>query len=270
MDQYAVVGNPVSHSKSPQIHAMFAEQTRQAMAYSAIESPLDGFEKVVNDFFGQGGKGLNVTVPFKEQAWRMCQQLSDRARLAGAVNTLFQDRNGQLCGDNTDGYGLVSDLKAQEISLLGKNILIIGAGGAVKGVIQPILSEAPASLTVSNRTLSKAEEIVETFKQMGSLKSLAFDGVNKAYDLVINGTSASLGGQLPAVSSDIFSPQTVVYDMMYAKGDTVFNAWAKQCGAGVVLDGLGMLVEQAAEAFFLWRGVRPQTREVVQFLRAAS
>ena len=269
MDQYAVVGHPISHSKSPTIHAMFAEQTRQAMAYSAIEAPLDDFEQVVADFFGQGGKGLNVTVPFKEQAWSLCQHLSERARLAGAVNTLFKNANGQLCGDTTDGCGLVSDLKAQGVSLKGKNILIIGAGGAVKGVIQPILSEAPAKLTLSNRTLSKAEAIVEVFKDQGSLACLSFDCVTESYDLVINGTSASLGGQLPAISSTIFGPQTLVYDMMYAKGDTVFNAWAKQCGAAIVMDGLGMLVEQAAEAFFIWRGVRPRTREVVEFLRAA-
>ena len=270
MDQYAVVGHPVAHSKSPQIHAMFAEQTRQAMAYSAIEAPLDGFEEVVKGFFQQGGKGLNVTLPFKEQAWALCQDLSERARLAGAVNTLYLDQQGQLCGDNTDGLGLVSDLIQQGVELAGKNILIIGAGGAVKGVIQPILSEMPACLTLSNRTQSKADELVSIFAGHGSITSLSLDQLSQPFDLVINGTSASLGGQLPAVSRAIFSARTVVYDMMYAKGDTVFNAWAKQQGVSIALDGLGMLVEQAAEAFRIWRGVRPQTQEVIKVLREAS
>lgn len=270
MDQYAVVGHPVSHSKSPQIHAMFAEQTRQAMSYSAIEAPLDDFEGVVTAFFQRGGKGLNVTVPFKEQAWSMCHCLSGRARLAGAVNTLYLDQYGKLCGDNTDGYGLVNDLIQQGIRLSGKNILIIGAGGAVKGVIQPILNEAPASLTLANRTKSKADELVSVFAKQGSIRSLAFEQLNKPFDLVINGTSASLGGQLPDISSAIFSAETVAYDMMYAQGDTVFNLWAKKNGVHTALDGLGMLVEQAAEAFYIWRGVRPETRDIIQVLRAAA
>lgn len=270
MDQYAVVGHPVSHSKSPQIHAMFAEQTRQAMSYSAIEAPLDDFEGVVKAFFQQGGKGLNVTVPFKEQAWALCKTLSDRARLAGAVNTLYLDQQGQLCGDNTDGYGLVNDLIQQGISLSGKNILLIGAGGAVKGVIQPILNESPASLTLTNRTQSKADELVSVFAEYASISSMAFEELCKPFDLVINGTSASLGGQLPAISKAIFSAETAVYDMMYAREDTVFNAWAKRSGALTTLDGLGMLVEQAAEAFFIWRGVRPKTRDIIQALREAS
>jgi shikimate dehydrogenase len=250
---------------------MFAAQTGQSLDYRAIEAPLDGFEPFVKAFFSEGGKGLNVTVPFKEQAWALCQVLSDRARLAGAVNTLFVDASGQLCGDNTDGFGLVNDLLLQGIQLSGKNILIIGAGGAVKGIIQPILKETPASLTLTNRTLSKAEALVSSFAartdELCPLSAIAFEQLDEAYDLVINGTSASLGGQLPEISSVIFSPDTVVYDMMYAKGDTVFNAWAKQAGAERVLDGLGMLVEQAAEAFYIWRGVRPDTASVIRVLR---
>jgi shikimate dehydrogenase len=269
MDQYAVVGHPVSHSKSPRIHSLFAEQTGQALEYRAIEAPLDGFDSVVSNFFAQGGKGLNVTVPFKEQAWALCEVLSERARLAGAVNTLYLDQNGKLCGDNTDGYGLVNDLVQQGIKLAGKNILIIGAGGAVKGVIQPILKQMPGCLTVSNRTLPKAQALVEVFSEYGPIEIQAFDQLVKPYDVVINGTSASLDGQLPAVSNDIFSAETVVYDMMYAKGDTVFNAWAKRNGAQMVLDGLGMLVEQAAEAFFIWRGIRPDTHNVIRLLREA-
>jgi shikimate dehydrogenase len=271
MDNYAVVGNPVSHSKSPRIHAMFAKQTGQSLDYRAIEAPVDSFAEVVKTFFAEGGKGLNVTVPFKEQAWALCQNLSDRAALAGAVNTLFVNHDGQLCGDNTDGIGLVNDLLQQGVALTGKNILIIGAGGAVKGIIQPILKEMPASLTVTNRTLSKAEALVRSFaghvKTACPLSAIAIERPDAPYDLVINGTSASLGGELPQISSAIFSRNTVVYDMMYGKNDTVFNAWAKRCGAECVLDGLGMLVQQAAEAFFIWRGVRPETAEVIQFLR---
>lgn len=274
MDQYAVIGHPVSHSKSPQIHALFARQAAQLLEYRAIEAPLDRFAEQVADFFKQGGKGLNITVPFKEQAWALCDQLSERARLAGAVNTLYLDHQGRLCGDNTDGCGLVRDLKKHGVVLLGKKILIIGAGGAVKGVFQPILEERPADIVLTNRTLSKAEQLVSAFAEhLGAtnveLACQSFEQLDRPFDVVLNGTSASLGGALPAISGRIFSPETVVYDMMYAKTDTVFNAWAKQQGAEQVFDGLGMLVEQAAEAFYIWRGVRPDTQVVLKYLREA-
>lgn len=269
MDRYAVVGNPISHSKSPLIHHLFAENTNQHLVYEKIEAPLDGFTAVVKHFFSDEGKGLNVTVPFKEEAWSLCQELSNRARLAGAVNTLYQDKEGRLWGDNTDGVGLVNDLKKQGVSLTGKKILIIGAGGAVRGVLQPILNESPELLVITNRTLAKAEALVDIFSEYNGLESKAYDQLNEAFDVVINGTSASLSGALPNISDAIFSSNTDVYDMMYSKEDTVFNAWAKKCQANAVYDGLGMLVEQAAEAFQVWRGVRPDTKDVIQLLRDA-
>lgn len=269
MDQYAVVGNPISHSKSPRIHNMFAKQTQQELEYTKIEAPLDSFVTVVKAFFERGGKGLNVTVPFKEQAWRMCEKLSDRAKLAGAVNTLYLDAEGLLCGENTDGVGLVSDLKNNNVQLQGKKILIIGAGGAVRGVLQPILNEKPDSLVITNRTLSKAEALVEVFSDYNSMTSRSFEELSTPFDVVINGTSASLGGELPNISEAIFAKNTHVYDMMYSKEETVFNAWARKCQVKAVYDGLGMLVEQAAEAFHVWRGVRPDTKEVIQLLRDA-
>ncbi len=278
MDQYAVVGNPISHSKSPLIHARFAKQCNQNLAYSALEAPLDGFPEFVKGFFSddsckeshQGaGKGLNVTVPFKEQAWALCEHLSEGAKLAGAVNTLYLNEHKQICGENTDGIGLVKDLKRNGVVFEGKKILIIGAGGAVRGVLQPILNESPQKLVLTNRTLSKADSLVAIFSGLGAISSAGFAELKESFDIVINGTSASLGGELPAISKAIFASSTVVYDMMYAKELTVFNAWAKQQGVDTVIDGLGMLVEQAAEAFYIWRGVRPKTDEVIQLLREA-
>lgn len=269
MDRYAVVGNPIAHSKSPLIHAQFAQKTGQSLEYTKIESPIDGFSECIKTFFDQGGKGLNVTVPFKEDAWKLCSELSERAQLAGAVNTLFLDQQGKLCGENTDGIGLVNDLKQNGFKFQGKKILVIGAGGAVRGVLQPILNEQPIKLTISNRTLSKANALVDIFSSFGLVDSKSFEQLNEAYDLVINGTSASLDGALPNVSPGIFKSDTVVYDMMYAKEGTVFNHWAKQHGVEIAYDGLGMLVEQAAEAFFVWRGIRPETQEVIQLLRDA-
>ncbi len=277
MDQYAVIGNPISHSKSPLIHTIFAKQCNQELEYRAIESPLDGFEKTVRGFFAkdsglrvQGrGKGLNVTVPFKEQAWALCDLLSERAKLAGAVNTLFLNDDDQLCGENTDGVGLVRDLKNRDVALKGKKILIIGAGGAVRGVLQPILNEVPAAVVVCNRTKSKADKLVAIFSGIGNVNSLGFDQISETFDVVINGTSASLGGELPGIRPNIFCSSTVVYDMMYAKQETVFNTWARKNGANAIYDGLGMLVEQAAEAFYIWRGIRPKTEEVIQLLRDA-
>jgi len=269
MDYYAVVGNPVGHSKSPMIHAMFAQQTNQDLNYGKIEAPLDAFSESVNTFFAQKNqKGLNITVPFKEQAWSLCQERTERAELAGAVNTLYLGKNNKLCGDNTDGVGLVSDLKNNGIVLKNKKILIVGAGGAVRGVLQPILKEMPECVVVCNRTLSKADELVSIFKHLGNIRSSAFEAVNDAYDLVINGTSASLSGNLPPLPVKVIKPETVTYDMMYSKDATVFNGWAKQHGASKTIDGLGMLVEQAAEAFDIWRGVKPQTTEVMETLRA--
>lgn len=268
MEYYAVIGNPVGHSKSPLIHASFAAQTGRKLEYGKIEAPLDGFKQSVYDFFSQPNrKGLNVTVPFKEQAWALCQLHTERAELAGAVNTLYVDDKRQLCGDNTDGVGLVRDLKQHFVTLKNKKILIVGAGGAVRGVLQPILKEVPESVVLCNRTLSKAVALASTFKHLGAISASSFDDVKESYDIVINGTSASLSGDLPPLNTDVIASHTVAYDMMYAKEATVFNAWATEQGAQQVIDGLGMLVEQAAESFNIWCGVVPDTAPVKEKLR---
>ncbi len=270
MDIYAVVGNPVAHSKSPKIHNLFASQAGQVMEYTAIQSPLDAFVDTVTHFFANGGCGLNVTVPFKEQAWSMAQVRTPRAELAGAVNTLYQ-KNGVLHGDNTDGAGLVRDLlvnHAQE--LRDKRILVLGAGGAVRGVLMPLLEHNPALVTLANRTLSKAQAIADLFSPYGRVEVSEFQTLQSSYDLVINGTSASLAGDLPPISPKVISSGTVTYDMMYGNKATIFNTWAAQQGAAQCIDGLGMLVEQAAEAFAIWRGIRPATGEVLARLRAGD
>lgn len=269
MDLYAVVGNPISHSKSPLIHTLFAQQTAQAMEYTAIQAPEEGFERTVQDFFARGGKGLNVTVPFKERAWAMVDRRAPRAARAGAVNTLLLDAEGRLTGDNTDGVGLVTDLEHNHgVTLKGRRLLILGAGGAVRGVLGPLLAAQPAELVIANRTLSKAEALVELFE--GPVQASRFEALQGAFDLIINGTSASLQGDLPPLAPGVVSDRTVSYDMMYGHDLTVFNRWALQQGAAQAFDGLGMLVEQAAEAFTLWRGVRPETATVLQTLRASG
>jgi shikimate dehydrogenase len=269
-DRYAVFGHPIAHSKSPAIHARFAQQTGEDLAYEAILAPLDGFADCVHDFVAAGGKGANVTVPFKEQAVALCATLTARAELAGAVNTLrFID--GGIHGDNTDGAGLVADLTRNlGVALAGKHILLLGAGGAARGVIAPLLDYAPASLVVANRTASRAFELAAHFQQHGfsAVRGCELDALDSAFDLVVNATAASLGGELPAVSPCIFQPGAFAYDMMYGAQPTPFMTLAKTHGAQVA-DGLGMLVEQAAEAFFCWRGVRPATAPVIAALRAA-
>lgn len=275
MDRYAVIGNPIKHSKSPQIHALFAEQTAQALVYERIEGSIEGFEDDVRAFFSNSSnKGLNVTVPFKERAFRMCDELSPRAAIAEAVNTLFM-RGDKLVGDNTDGSGLVSDIQNNYgVSLKEKRVLLIGAGGASKGVLLPILEAQPAQLVLTNRTFSKAEALVGRYKQRPEIQACAsellaldFESLDTAFDVVINGTSASLSGELPKISAEIFSDATHVYDMMYGNEETVFNRWARENGAGHTMDGLGMLVEQAAEAFRVWRNIRPDTSACIAALR---
>lgn len=270
-DLYAVVGNPISHSKSPRIHSLFAAQTGEPVEYTAIQAPLEEFEDTVRDFFAKGGKGLNVTVPFKEQAWNMADRRSDRAAKAGASNTLYQDTDGRLVADNTDGVGLVTDLTGNTgVSLTAKRVLVLGAGGAVRGVLGPILAERPGELVIANRTVAKAEALVALFADEAGdtqLSATGFTEVSGGFDVIINGTSASLQGDLPPVSTDVVTAGTVVYDMMYTPGVTTFNRWALDNGAGQVLDGLGMLVEQAAESFLIWRGVRPETGPVMDELR---
>ncbi|MDD1021048.1 shikimate dehydrogenase [Pseudomonas protegens] len=268
MDQYVVFGNPIGHSKSPLIHRLFAQQTGQQLEYNTLLAPLDDFAGAARDFFAQG-RGANVTVPFKEDAYRLCDSLTERAQRAGAVNTLSKQADGTLLGDNTDGAGLVRDLTVNAgVSLKGKRILLLGAGGAVRGALEPLLAQRPASVVIANRTVEKAELLAELFADLGPVSASGFDWLQESVDLIINATSASLSGDLPPIASSLIEPgKTVCYDMMYAKEPTPFCRWASEHGAALVLDGLGMLAEQAAEAFYLWRGVRPDSAPVLAELR---
>lgn len=270
-DRYAVFGNPIAHSKSPQIHTRFAEQTAQVLTYSAEHIEENDFEAEVERFLQGDGKGLNITVPFKERAWALAQWRSDRAELAGAVNTLYRLDDGRIAGDNTDGIGLVRDLADNNgVSLSGARILVLGAGGAVRGVLQPLLAAGVASVLVANRTLARAQTLAELFAGYGRVQACGFDQVPaEAFDLIINGTSASLQGELPPVPAATVGAQTTCYDMMYGAEPTPFCRWADELGAAQVIDGLGMLVEQAAESFRIWRGVRPDTTPVMHALREA-
>jgi len=270
-DLYAVVGNPISHSKSPRIHSLFAAQTGEPVEYTAIQAPLDGFADTVTGFFDRGGCGLNITVPFKEQAWAMAAKRTWRAKKAGASNTLFMDAEGQLNADNTDGAGLVADLlRNHGVTLAGKRILILGAGGAVRGVVGPLLAEKPQTLVIANRTPAKARVLADLFAEDAGdtrLSGCGFEQPTEVFDLVINGTSASLQGELPPLSSAVIGPDTRVYDMMYSPETTPFNRWALDNGAITAIDGLGMLIEQAAEAFAVWRGARPDTAPIIEAMR---
>jgi len=268
MDRYGVFGNPIGHSKSPQIHRLFAEQTGQTLSYEPLLAPLDDFPGYARTFFEQG-LGANVTVPFKEQAFRLADQLSERAQRAGAVNTLKKLEDGRLLGDNTDGIGLVRDLRDNAgVTLQGKRILLLGAGGAVRGVLEPLLAQRPAALVISNRTLAKAEQLAGEFAELGPVSASAFEELRGPFEVIINGTSASLGGELPPLSDDLIEPGvTLCYDMMYGAKPTPFCQWAAGRGAAT-RDGLGMLVEQAAAAFELWRGVRPDSSPVLTQLRS--
>jgi shikimate dehydrogenase len=271
VDQYAVIGNPIKHSKSPLIHSSFAYQTGQALDYKTMLVSIDegAFAKAVKEFQQAGGKGLNITVPFKQQAWDIAQQKTSRAQFAGALNTLWFDPQGVIHGDNTDGIGLVRDLTVNyQFALQDKKILIMGAGGAVRGVLEPVLAENPRSCTIVNRTVSKAQALADLFQQQGHVNAIAYDELQGEYDLIINGTSASLQSQLPPLpDKGLILDKTWCYDMMYSANDTLFTQWAKQQGVVKTIDGLGMLVEQAAESFYLWRGIRPETASVIQKLR---
>ena len=267
-DRYVVIGNPIAHSKSPQIHARFAEQTSQSIQYERLLAPLDAFDQTVKSFITSGGLGANVTVPFKLDAFRASTQLSTRARAAEAVNTLRFDA-GEIFGDNTDGVGLVRDIVHNaKFTISGKTVLLLGAGGAARGVIQALLAESPSQLIIANRTPERASELVEQFahEANGLLQASSFADLKSNFDLIINATSASLASELPSVPASIFSSQSFVYDMMYSSHLTLFMQLATSHGA-ITRDGLGMLVEQAAESFFVWRGVRPETASVYQWLR---
>jgi len=269
-DLYAVVGNPIGHSKSPAIHRAFAEHTGQDLSYDATLFELDSFAEQASAFFDAGGKGLNVTVPFKLDAWQLAEVLSKRAQRAGSVNTLMQGKDDKIYGDNTDGVGLVRDiLQNHEGKIAKKRVLVLGAGGAVRGVMAIILAEKPKSLMIANRTVSKAQTLADEFADLGKVSARGFEALaGQQFDLVINGTAASLHGDLPPLPDGILADGAWCYDMMYGAEETVFNTWACQQGAAKTMDGLGMLVEQAAESFFMWRHVRPDTAPVIAQLRA--
>ncbi|HLY97122.1 MAG: shikimate dehydrogenase [Sideroxydans sp.] len=265
-DKYAVIGNPISHSKSPLIHRLFAEQTGQDMSYEAIEAPLDGFTATIQRLRAEGYKGCNVTVPFKFEAYKLCDRLGERARDAKAVNTLlFQD--GQILGANTDGAGLLADIeKNLGFKLMWKDALLLGAGGAAAGVVWPLFN-AGVGIVIANRTIEKAQVLADEFEGAGTVYARRFDELaGRQFDLVINATSSGLKDELPPLPDGLFKPGALAYDMMYGR-ETPFMAFAREQGAAVVADGLGMLVEQAAEAFYLWRGVRPDTKPVLETLR---
>ena len=267
-DRYCVLGNPVAHSRSPAIHAQFAAQCRQDLVYEALLAPLDGFAETVRQFVAAGGKGANVTVPFKEEAFRLCTRRSARAERAGAVNTLAF-AGGEIHGDNTDGAGLVGDIEANlGFALAAKRGLLLGAGVAARGVIAPLLACRPLSLFIANRSAGKAEALARQFSDLAAVDAGDFHKTaGRQFDAVINATSASLAGETLPLPAGIFAAGSLAYDMMYGKGETLFLALARAQGAAQLADGLGMLVEQAAEAFLVWRGVRPDSAPVLAALR---
>ena len=273
-DRYAVFGNPVAHSRSPAIHALFAAQTGQHLTYEKLLAPVDGFRGALRAFIAGGGRGANVTVPFKLDAHAAATTLTARAAAAGAVNTLSFEGD-RVIGDNTDGIGLVTDLLQNAgVVLAGRRILLLGAGGAAQGVLLPLLQSNPSQVVIANRTPEKAAAIAARFQEVAgadlsrTLLACALSDLDAPFDIVINATAASLSDAVPVVSPAIFGHRTLAYDMMYASAPTAFMRLATGHGAAV-RDGLGMLVEQAAEAFFVWRGIRPQTAAVLAQMRAA-
>jgi len=283
-DRYAVFGNPIGHSKSPQIHALFAGQTGQEMSYERVAAPLDDFAGCLREQVAAGLRGANVTLPFKLEAYAACDELSPRALDAGAVNTLSVEMaaggdagSARLRGDNTDGLGLLRDLTVnQRIDIAGQRVLVLGAGGAVRGVLGPLLEAGPRALTIANRTAARAGELADLFADHGRQHGCLIEGggwdeaggpQDGQYALIINATSAGLGGDTPPIDPALLAPGGACYDLLYSDRPTPFLRWAERAGAAVAVDGLGMLVEQAAESFALWRGLRPQTAPVIASLR---
>jgi len=267
LDHYAVFGNPIGQSKSPFIHSQFAMQCEERLTYEAMLAPLDGFADSWHRFVGLGGKGANVTVPFKEQAFLLADILSDRAQQAGAVNTLYIDKSGNLCGDNTDGIGLVADLNRLGFQLLGATLLLLGAGGASRGVIGPLLDAGVSKIVLANRTESKAIAIANSFD--ARVQACSFEQIaTLQYALVINATSSGLSGERPQISAVHMQHCTLAYDMLYGPEPTPFLQWAQAQGVLHIADGLGMLLSQAAEAFYIWRGKRPNIEPVMALLKA--
>jgi shikimate dehydrogenase len=269
MDKYAVIGNPIEHSKSPQIHAAFAKQTGEAVEYGRILGDPDDFPGDVRRFLADGGLGLNVTVPFKEQAWSLADELSPGAHTAGAVNTLIRLEDNRLRGENTDGVGLVRDLTVnQGFRLQGKRILILGAGGAARGVIRPLLEQRPKRTIIANRTAVKAYSLASGVAAYGQVAGCGLDELEgMQFDLIINATAAGLQGEVPPIPGSVLAKGGWCYDMLYGDRITAFQRWGREHRAARSLDGLGMLVEQAAESFRLWRGILPETSPVIAMLR---
>ncbi len=268
-DFYAVMGNPVAHSKSPFIHARFAAQTGKRLRYSKILVKPGAFPAAVATFRAEGGKGLNITLPFKREAWELADLRTPRAERAGALNTLWFDPDAGLYGDNTDGCGLVRDLGQNlGVQLARRDVLILGAGGAARGALGPLLDEVPARLMIVNRTESRGRELAAVFREQGRVEACGYpDLANTAFDIIINATAASLDGVLPPLPETLLKPGGICYDMMYSENETVFVRWGQNHGASIAVDGLGMLVEQAAESFRIWHGVCPQTDAVIASLR---
>lgn len=270
LDTYAVLGNPVAHSLSPQIHQEFAKQAEQSIHYDKILVPIDDFASQLKDFFSHPHHlGTNVTLPFKQQAWQLVNKRSAAAELSGAVNTILREKDGSLFGDNTDGLGLLNDLTENlQLKLKNKKILILGAGGAACGSIEPLLSAQPELLFIANRTVEKAQQLAKRFESFGEISA---DGLNQIpethFDLIINATSAGLSQNLPELNGKVVGAKTVCYDLVYGNAATPWLDWCKQQSTGTCYDGLGMLVEQAALAFQLWRGVMPETKTVIDSLR---
>ncbi|WP_199775511.1 shikimate dehydrogenase [Microbulbifer pacificus] len=267
IDRYAVIGNPIKQSMSPVIHTAFAKETRQDLEYGKLFAEVDGFKAVVDEFFSAGAKGLNVTAPFKLDAFEYADELTARARTAGAVNTLARQPDGTLLGDNTDGPGLVSDIRDHlGWTIAGKRVLVLGAGGATRGTLLPLLNQKPALLHIANRTGSKAQQLAEDFATYGNLTAGGLDDIPAGFELIINASAAGLSGERPQIAETVIGADCCAYDMVYGAEPTVFMRWAAPLGAKTA-DGLGMLVGQAAEAFALWRGVRPSVAPVLAMLR---
>ncbi len=268
LDRYAVFGQPIAHSKSPRIHRLFAEQTAQPISYTAQEVSPEQFADTVQTFFASGGKGLNCTVPLKELAWQLAKHKTSRAELSRAVNTLSKEKDGSILGENTDGIGLVADLTNNHgIDLSCSKILVVGAGGASRGIIAPLLDKSLERLVIVNRTIARARQIADEFQHLGPVSACGFEDLyGQHFDLIINATSTSLSNQLPPLPDGLLTDTGSCYDLAYGNAPTTFVLWGRKQHAKLSLDGLGMLVEQAAEAFYLWRGVRPETRPVIDLL----
>jgi len=272
MDNYAVMGFPIGHSMSPRIHRQFAEQTGQALSYTALEVKPDHFDRALAEFFETGGKGLNCTVPLKELAFARADQLSERAKFSGAVNTLKLLQDGSLLGDNTDGVGLLTDLVDNlGLNLTGGRILVLGAGGAARGILGPLLEAGPAELYLANRTVAKAHLMEDLFAPVGRIHASSYESLaGRQFDLIINATSASLSGDLPPLADGLLADSGVCYDLAYSQQPTAFIQWGQRQGASLSVDGVGMLVEQAAHAFQLWRGVMPDSQAMLSQLKAKA